>query len=261
MADSVVSVYRVTNNRGLRVPAFQVDYHERESDVAWEMVFGGSRAYLARFGGKLDRNLDEQALESHFMARRFTSSLLLGGAGLFQAEAVGRLMFTDIKGEIHWTAQLDRKEIAAPKASEEITAAVLDWYGALCDHTILRRAADDAYLALRHPHETYIFVYRGLEWLKEGLGVDWAQIARDIGVPLKDLGEFKKLANHETGVRHASKSGKKLRANAEDSAIAVCNLFDAIWAARKRIDSKWEGSSPEKRSEAVMMAAPLEVYD
>jgi hypothetical protein len=261
MPDFVVSIFRLTNNRGLRAPAFNVEYHERESDIVWKMTLGGSRAYLLRFAGTLGRNLDEQATESHFMVRRFTSSLLLGGAGLFQAEAVGRLMFTDIKSEICWTAQLDRKDVTVPKASDEIAAAVLDWYGALCDHIVLRRAADDAHLAMSIPHEAYVFVYRGLEWLKEGLAVDWEQIADDIGVPSKDLREFKRLANHETGVRHASKSGQKLRANAEHSAIAVCNLFDAIWAARKRIEPKWEGSSPEKRSEAVMMAAPLEAYD
>ncbi len=261
MPDFVISVFGLTNNRGLRAPAFNVEYHERDSDVVWEMVFGGSRAYLVRFGDKLDRDLDEQAAESHFMVRRFTSSLLLGGAGLFQAEAVGRLMFTDIKSEIHWTAQLDRKEVAVPKASGEIAAAVLDWYRAICDHTVLRRAADDAHLALSNPREAYIFVYRGLEWLKEGLGDSWEQIARDVGVSLKDLREFKKLANYETGVRHASKSGQKLRGNAENIAIAVCNLFDAIWAARKRIEPTWEASSSKKRSDAVIKAAILEAYD
>jgi hypothetical protein len=261
MPDFVVSVFRLTNNRGLRTPVFNVEYHERDSDVVWEMVCGGSRAYLVRFGSALDRDLDEQAAESHFMVHRLTSSLLLGGAGLFQAEAAGRLMFTDLNSEIRWTAQLDRKEAAVPKAPDGIVAAVLDWCAALCRHKILRRAADDAHLALSHPHEAYVFVYRGLEWLKEGLGVDWNQLARDIGVPREDLREFKKMANYETGVRHASKSGQKLRADAEGSALAVCNLFDAIWAARKRVEPDWEASSPEERSQAVMMAAPLEVYD
>jgi hypothetical protein len=261
LPDFAISVFRLTNNRGLLAPKFNVEYHERDSDVVWDMVVGGSRAYLVRFGGALNRDLDEQAAESHFMVRRFTSALLLGGAGLFQAEAAGRLLFTDIKSEIRWTAQLDRKKATLPEAPKEIVAAVLDWYGALCDHIVLRRAADDAHFALSHPHEAYLFVYRGLEWLKEGLGLDWEQIASDIGVPLKDLREFKKIANYETGVRHASKSGQKLRADAEDSSIAVCNLFDAVWAARKRIEPKWEVSPPETRSQAVMMAAALELYD
>jgi hypothetical protein len=81
MPDVVVSVFRLTNNQSRRAPVFNVEYHERDSDVVWEMVFGGSRAYLARFGGKLDRDLDEQAAESHFMVRRFTSSLLLTARG------------------------------------------------------------------------------------------------------------------------------------------------------------------------------------
>ena len=53
--------------------------------------------------------------------------------------------------------------------------------------TTLRRSADTAHLALSHPHEALIFIYRGLEWLKRGTGVGWDQIATDIGVPLSAL--------------------------------------------------------------------------
>jgi hypothetical protein len=170
-------------------------------------------------------------------------------------------LFTEIESKIRWTAQLDRKEATVPTVSKEIEAAVLDWYSALCQYTPLRRAADDAHLALSHPFETHLFVYRGLEWLKEGLGVSWEQIASDVGAPLKDLLEYKKMANYETGVRHASKSGQKLRADAEGNAIAVCNLLDAMWAARKRLEPGWNATPPKVRFEAVKVAAPIESYD
>jgi hypothetical protein len=259
--DIAISVFRLTNNRGLRAPVFDVHYQERDGDTEWEMVVGGTRAYLLRFGAALSHDLEEQAADSHFMARRFTSALLLGGAGLFHAESAGRLLFTEIKSEIHWTAQIDRKEATVPTVSKEIEAAVLDWYPALCNCRPLRRAADDAHLALSHPLETHLFVYRGLEWLKEGLGLDWEQIAGDVGAPLKDLLEYKKMVNYETGVRHASKSGQKLRADAEGNAIAVGNLFDAIWAARKRLEPGWNATPPEVRFEAVKMAMVIEPYD
>ena len=50
----------------------------------------------------------------------------------------------------------------------------------------------------------YLYVYRELEWLKEGLGISWGDVAADVGAPLADLREFKGIANHETEVRHAS---------------------------------------------------------
>jgi hypothetical protein len=99
---------------------------------------------------------------------------------------------------------------------------------------------------LSFPHEAYVFVYRGLERLKEGLGIGWEDVATDIGVSLKDLRDFKKSANHETGVRHPSRSGVKLRTDAEAYAIAVCSLFDAIWGARKRLEPRFEGATPEE---------------
>lgn len=79
-----------------------------------------------------------------------------------------------------------------------------------------------------YPHEALVFVYRGLEWLVEGMGFTWEGIAKELGGTKNDIRELKKTANVETGVRHASKSGMKLRASPENYGTWVAGLFDII---------------------------------
>jgi hypothetical protein len=89
------------------VPAFNFSYQEKGTDIAWRCTCGGTRAYLIRFGTPLSHDMDEQAAESHFMARRITASLLLSGFGLFIPEPTGRVLFTDVWGDaVNFTAQL-----------------------------------------------------------------------------------------------------------------------------------------------------------
>lgn len=47
---------------------------------------------VLRYAAPLDRDMDEQAAESHFVMRRVTGALLMRGFGLFQAEPAGRVM-------------------------------------------------------------------------------------------------------------------------------------------------------------------------
>lgn len=93
MPDCVASVFRLSNARGYSVPPLNVDYHEKDTGAQWRLTCGGTRAYVVRIGEGLTDNINEQAEDSHFMIQRITSSLLLGRAGLFQAEAAGRLFF------------------------------------------------------------------------------------------------------------------------------------------------------------------------
>lgn len=261
MTTFVINVFQLTNRRGYPAPYLEIHYDEKGSDIQWRMSCGGSRAYLVRLGDSLDPDIDSQAAESHFMAHRMTTALLLGGAGLFEANAVGRLLFTGAYGDISWTAQHDLKDPHGTKTDQDLVAKVSDWYLAICRHTILRRAADDAHLALRNPHEAFVFVYRGMEWIKEGLGISWEQLAQDIGVPPAHLLEMKQLANFETGVRHASRSGKKLRAHFDNYGTWVCALLDAINSARARLESGFSRMSPEHVANAVARAAPVIPYE
>jgi hypothetical protein len=260
LSESVITVFRLTNARGYRAPMLQVQYDEKDSHIHWFLISGGTRAYAVRFGD-LDVDSPEQAADSHFMMRRVTTALLLGGAGLFQSTAVGRLTFKGLDHQVEWSAQIDQSDVGPPKESPEVEAAVADWFTAICGSTVLRRAGDDAHLALTNPHEAYVYVYRGLEWIKEGLSISWQEVAADIGCSEKDIREFKKTANCNTGVRHASKTGGKLRANAEGYSLAVAALFDAICGARKRLDSSFVAQSPEKRAEVIMKAIPIVPYD
>ncbi|MCX5638865.1 MAG: hypothetical protein NTX52_14405, partial [Planctomycetota bacterium] len=66
--------------------------------------------------------------------------------------------------------------------------------------------------------------------------------------------ELKKTANHQTGVRHATPDGSKMRADPENYGTWVCALLDAINAARCRLDKQFHRMSPEQVSNAVMMA-------
>jgi hypothetical protein len=260
MTDFAISIFRLFNAKGYSIPQMNIGYIERETGLEWRITCGGSRAYLVRFGNQLEDNLDEQAADSHFMIRRVTSSLLLSGLGLFQAEAMGRLIFKNVCGKVTWDSHLDGPDPFKKDDSYEEVKKVYDWFGALCKNNILRRAADDAHIALTHPHEALIYVYRGLEWLKEGLVIGWEVIAKDIGVSNNDIRQLKKNANRGTGVRHATKNGKKLRASFENYTTWVCGLIDAINAARKRLDSEFKEMTPKEVGDAVMKATPLLPY-
>jgi hypothetical protein len=194
------------------------------------------------------------------MIRRITSALLIGGAGLFQSEATGRLIFKNIEGDITWTSHLDCPDPLSKEDNSSITDNIYDWCMAICNNNLIRRSIDDAHLALTYPHEALVFVYRGLEWIKEGLKLEWEDIAKDMGVPYKDIKNLKKFANRDTGIRHATETGKKARGNAEAYSHWVCGLFDAVNAARSRIDSSFKPMTSEEIANAIMKASPLVPY-
>lgn len=259
MADLVVSVFRLTNARNLMAPKIEFHYLEKETGAQWHVVAGGSRAYLCRFGDLLAAKDDPdgtagQAADSHFMISRLQSALLLGGKGLFQAEPVGRLFFHSLPDLPEWVVQLDLTE-------EKVdTGAVHDWLNALSQHTMLRRAAADTHFALSNPHEAGAFVYRGFEWLIAGEGRSWDDLGPDIGLSKSDVRDFKTLANVDYGVRHASRSGKKLRANLQNYASWVCALIDAINATRARLEPGYKIADPATVAQSVMLAMPLIPY-
>ena len=212
---------------------------------------------MVRFAAPLDRDMDEQAADSHFMMRRVTGALLMSGCGLFQAEPAGRVLFTDVWGEmVNWTAHLDHPDPevgAMPAASTDI---LYGWIQALCVHTYPRRATEDAHTALLNPHEALVYVYRGLEWLVEGMKFTWEDIAKELGGTKNDIRELKKTANDETGVRHASKSGLKLRATPSNYGTWVAGLFDIINAARAKVEPGYESVAGKEGGKVLFRAIP-----
>ncbi len=89
---------------------------------------------------------------------------------LAHSEGMGRLLFRSVEGNGSWSAQIDRRESEPAEVSPEIIDSVRDWYQALCRHTFLRRAANDAHLALTLPLEAYCTVTGGSIGSKRGLG-------------------------------------------------------------------------------------------
>jgi len=154
---------------------------------------------------------------------------------------VGRVLFTDVWGDfVTWVAHCDQPTPELGKAPEADTDVLYRWLHALCIHTPLRRAAEDAHAALLYFHEALVYVYRGLEWLVEGMGFTWDDIAKKLGGTKNDIRELKKTANFETGVRHASKSGLKMRATLNNYASYVAGLFDMINAARTKVEPAYK---------------------
>lgn len=260
MSDFVINVFRLMNQRGYSVPSLNIGYIEKETGLEWQMTCGGTRAYLVRFGDSLIEDIREHAADSHFMVRRITSSLLLGGAGLFEAESMGRLLFKNVEGTVTWNSYFDKPDPLESDESSAIVDKIHDWCRVLCQHDILRRAADDLHIALTHPHEAFVFIYRGLEWLKTGQNIRWEDIAADLGAPKNHIRELKKMVNYQTGVRHATKTGSKLRADIHNYGTWAAGLADAINAARARLDPGYTRPTSTEVAEVVMKAVPVVPY-
>lgn len=259
MSDFAITVFCLKNEKGFLVPPINVRYVEKDTGWDWTFTCGGTRAYLVRAGDPLSADSSQEAPDSHFMVRRITSALLLGGVGLFHPRAAGRILFRNMEGTVSWTSELDHPS-TDKEESENSAISVMDWFGAICKHPALRRAADDAHLALALPHDALVFVYRGLEWLHEGLGTSWEELAKDMGVPFSEVRELKKTANTEFGFRHATKTGGKMRADVLNYATWVCGLIDAMNVARTRLEPGFTKMSPKAVSDAVLRAAPLVPY-
>jgi hypothetical protein len=106
-----------------------------------------------------------------------------------------------------------------------------------------------------------IYVYRGLEWLVEGLSISWEELATDLGAPVKELRDLKKTANVDTGVRHATRSGIKMRADTRNYYSWICALFDGINGARARLEPGFKPMEPKAVAEVVGQALPIVPYD
>lgn len=261
MVDFALNIFRLTNRRGFFVPKLDVRYAEKGTDVEWHINAGGGRAYLVRVGAKLSDDLDEQAADSHFMIKRLVCALLLARGGLFQPEAAGRLLMRDIRGDVSWTTELDWPDPKPDTGDPQVIARFHDWLRALTGHTLLRRAAEDVHSALTHPHETLVYVYRGMEWLVVGLGISWDTLAGMIGVPPAELRNLKKLANVDTGARHANRDGTKIRADIYVGGTWVCALIDAINATRAHLEPDFVKMNAKEVAEAVGRSVTSTAYD
>ncbi len=261
MPDVVISVFRFENDRGLSVPKLDIQYIEKETGIQWVINCGGTRAYFIRIGSDLGSDFEAECADSHFMANRVITALFLGGLGLFQHKAMGRILFFDIGfEELRFQSHLDLWDIKKEEENKEEIEQLADWWKFICENTLFRRAADDAYFALLYPVESSFYIYRGMEWLLKAGNIGWRELAEDIGVSFKEMKEFKRAVNVELGQRHGIDSGQKLRARLREDSMLVADFVYGICKVRKRVDKDYEVPSPKDVLKIIVKAIPKGPY-
>lgn len=145
---------------------------------------------------------------------------------------------------------------------ERIRASLADWFGACSKNIMIRRSLDDLYNSLLYPKEAPLFVYRAMEWIKEGMGIQWEDIPRYLNLPESEMREFKKLLHDpQVAVRHGRKSGKKLRANAALFGAWAANILEILNAIRKETEPDYSPMTPEQMGRLISRSAPMSIYE
>ncbi len=260
----VCSVFELVSKTGYFAPRFNIRYNERDTDTSWFITGGGTRAYISRVGSNLEQSNDVQSADSHFMMDRLVCALLISGAGLFWAGPKGRILVEAPVKALRWESQVDLEAFYSERVRAVHDAFHEDefrsWFQFICQYTPIRRALHDAVQALKNPVEAFVYIYRGFEWLKKGLNLSWDDIANDVGVSKKQIKVLGQIANEESGVRHASKSGVKQRASLEEYGTWLAGLIDAIESARARIDNTYQASDSKGIAEKLKVAVQYDPY-
>lgn len=260
----VSSVFELMNTAGYFVPGFNIQYDERDTGNAYFITGGGTRLYITRVGDNLEQSRDAQAADSHFIADRVIAALLISGAGLFWANSRGRIFLEAPVDTLRWDSQVDLQPFYSDRVCAVYDAFDEDefasWFRFICENTSVRRALHDAVQAIKDPVEAFVYIYRSFEWLKKGLNLSWGEIASDVGVTTKQIKEMGRIANDETGVRHASKSGVKQRASLLTYGTWIAGLIDAIESARARIDKSYTASDSKRIAEKLKVALQCYPY-
>lgn len=123
-----------------------------------------------------------------------------------------------------------------------------------------RRAIDDLYLGLVIPVEAFVFFYRGFEWIKVHQKIGWDDVAKDLRTTRSNMNDLKKLANVETGIRHASSTGRKAQADVSTYGTWAAGLLDALEGARKRVEPKYRRRSSKRVAEIITAAVSTIPY-
>ena len=113
---------------------------------------------------------------------------------------------------------------------------------------------------MREPTEAFVFIYRGFEWLEDGLKISKKEMANALGVELSHYKILGKMANVETGIRHASTTGSKMRADAETYSTWMCGLVDGINYARNKVEQGFVRMTPKEVATAMTIAVRFNPY-
>lgn len=260
----VCSIFELTNRSGRFVPRFQVRYLETDTGAEWLISGGGSTVYLSRFASHLVRAPEDQAADSHFMIDRIVSALLISDAGLFIPSTKGRLSLDVPLDVMTWQCKINLEPCygqLARKIHEAFDEEEFeDWLVLICQNTTIRRALHDMVQAIKDPIEAFVYIYRGFEWLRKGLNLTWDEIAADLGVSKAQIRQLGRIANDDSGVRHASESGTKQRASVETYGTWIAALLEAIEMSRARLDNKYEPSERKRMAERLSVSLQWDPY-
>lgn len=263
--DCLVSVFELLNDRRYFAPIININYQEKNGERLWQIQLGGHRIYVLEFGHFKEISDDiteEQAVNAHLFVQTICACLVVTGCGLFRFRAVGRILLKS-RGIEEWGADLRPNDPNANiKSDEAIQETFEDWYGACTQNLMIRRSLEDLYNSLIYPKEAPIFVYRALEWIKEGMNLQWEDLPRYLNLPKKEIREFKKLLHHpEISVRHGRKSGKKLRADASLFGAWSANVLEILNAIRAETEPNYVPMTPTQMAEVISRCAPLTIYE
>lgn len=253
---AIVSIFELKNDRGYFCPPINVSYNDANGNTQWQINAGGSRCYVTN--NIVEENDDREAASSHFMISRILSALVMSSAGLFQAIPRGRILFV-APSQFSWRSELDLELYSDEVQRIHSAFDIKDfesWLDAICSMPFLRRAIDDLRLAMHQPVEAFVYIYRGFEWITSGLPCTKELLAHSLGVPVKELKELGRIANDDTGVRHAT----RLVADSLTYSSWMCGLVDAINFARHRRDSSFKVIPPQSVSNLVKISAQLTPY-
>jgi hypothetical protein len=255
---AILTIFEMQNQAGYYVPRFNFRFYERDTKLQWYITFGGTQSYVMRFGPTTNIVTEEAVADSHFMINRVVSSLMISRAGLFIPIVRGRIFFNEVHN-LNWTSQI-LMEISysdeVGRVHEHFDEKNFEgWLTAIMSQTFLRRAIDDVVLALRAPTEAFLYIYRGFEWLEDGLKISKKEMAAAIGVELKQFKQLGRIANElDSGVRHATSSGMKKRPDFETYSTWICGLIDGINYARSKLDNAFTSMGPKEVADAVKIS-------
>jgi len=221
-------------------PRIMFQYLEKDTGNFWVIWAAAGHAYLYRLGDKLGQvDLAERKHDAELMVRRLQASLLISKKGLFKYEFEG--MWTLDKIQIERGISMVNCVLPSTD-SEKYDEDVVDWFRTFSTNTLLRRVAEDAYMAAAVQQESIFFLYRGFEWLKEAVGnPSWRELGSHIDIPQENINYIKRTANNpKEAARHAAQSGMKSYFGGEVCSSWVCGLLHGIVHVRCSTDPDFE---------------------
>jgi predicted peroxiredoxin len=220
-------------NQPKNCPSIQFDYMEKDTGNYWRIWSAIDTICLYRMGAELSKRDNAlRNMEADLMVRRLECAFLLAQKGIFQFRFTSGWRFNDLDFRDTSTVTPTLKSGTSKEIDE-----IIDWFNALSTQTLIRRAAEDAYMALIINREELFFIYRGFEWLKKAMKVSWDKLSETIDIPRESINSLKKIANNpEEAARHAAESGLKVYLDEEVLPDWVGGLLHGIVHARSKID-------------------------